>query len=1020
MMPKGAFISSAYNADMESSGYIIPSTSRINEHEVALIELVEHGGTGAAACIYADESGKRRYVTLDDWIKAVAPSHAVTSHSPAADKIALFQSLFQGREMFAKGFPVDGGKIGYYPICLNRKTTACPKKRKNGFKCVDCTHQDFPPLDKTTLLAHFSNRAHPFRDMVGMYVMDEESRTHVLVGDFDKAGWQQEALAFAHACREHGVDAAIERSRSGNGAHVWVFFDTAVPASLARRLGFAMIDFAMAHTSGMSFKAYDRFFPAQDSVAKGGFGNLIALPFQGWARNHGNTVFVDDDMSPYPDQWLYLSGIRKTTQEHVDTILSSLPSSPNKDSHRAQPSLVQQPWAANARDTLSPSDFPQHMEIVRANMLYVPLEDLSAKATDQIRRLAAFGNPEFFKKQAMRQSVRNTPAYIDLSSLEDGWLKLPRGCEPSVKKLLEAHGVSYHISDKRYEGATIRVEFTGTLRPEQESAAAQLVQHDSGILSAPTGFGKTVIGSWIISRFKQRTLVIVPRNELLTQWRASLEHFLDIQEQPPTLLTKSGKPSRRKNPVIGQYGDSKHKLSGIIDVATYQSLFEESDVAGVSRVVDFARNYGLVICDECHHGAAPQLERVLGQVNPRYIYGLSATPKREDRLERITYLHLGPIRCAIDPKEQAAQQGFARILMPRFTRIRLPLITKDTPYTTVVSELLENQKRNQMIVEDAAGAIRAGRTPLIITSRVDHARLLAHSLQETLDVDPACPCRVILLCGSGPTKERRQAIELLHSLKQAERFAVVATGSYIGEGFDEPRLDTLLLAAPSSYESVLTQYSGRLHREHEGKREVMVYDYIDANVPTIDRMYEKRLRTYKKLCYEVASNNAADIEQATDGIVDAKTALDLIKHDLAAAKHSIVMSSPYIMERRVEQVRAVLEDACQRGIEVRITTKTPGSGNPEKPDSSKLPAAIESLASHGCTLECHALRPASYLVIDQELVWFGSIPPLAFPKKDDCSVRFHSAEVAHELIGEYDTSASSNEQIRGDKPDRKN
>lgn len=999
-MPKRTSILSAYNAGMDSNGCTTPSTSSINGHEVSLVELIEHGGAGSAACVYTDPSGSRRYVTLDEWIKGAAPSHAVTSHSPAADKIALYQSLFQGRNMFAKGFPVDGGKIGYYPICRNRKTKTCPKNRKQHFKCVDCTHQDFPPLDKATLLAHFSNRAHPFRDVVGMYVTDEESRTHVLVGDFDKAGWQQEALAFAHACREHGIDAAIERSRSGNGAHVWVFFDTAVPAPLARRLGFAMLDFAMAHTVGLSFKAYDRFFPAQDSVAKGGFGNLIALPFQGWARSRGNTVFVDDDMSPYPDQWLYLSSIRKTTQEQVVAVL---PSPPNVNSQRAQPSPIKQPWSANTRDALSPSDFPQHMEIVRANMLYVPLEDLSTKATDQIRRLAAFGNPEFFKKQAMRQSVRNTPSYIDLSNLKDGWLTLPRGCEPSVKKLLEAYDASYHISDKRYEGATIHVEFTGALRPEQESAAAQLVQHDTGILSAPTGFGKTVIGSWIISRFKQRALIIVPRTELLSQWRASLDRFLDIQEQPPVLLTKSGKPSKRKLPAIGQYGGGKHKLSGIVDVATYQSLFEEGDIAGTSRVVGFVRDYGLVICDECHHGAAPQLERVLSQVNPRYIYGLSATPKREDHLERIVYLHLGPIRCAIDPKEQAAQQGFDRILAPKFTHIRLPLVTKNTPYTKVVAELLENRKRNQMIIEDATSAIRAGRTPLIITSRVEHAKMLADSLKAALDASPSCPCRVILLCGSGAVKEKRKTIELLHSLDQAERFAVVATGSYIGEGFDEPRLDTLLLAAPSSYESVLTQYSGRLHREHEGKHEVMVYDYIDSGVPKVDRMYEKRLRTYKKLCYEiaVAGENA---DRVADGIVGASTALDLIKQDLKSAKHSVAISSSHIKGRRIEQLRTELEDARERGIEVRIVTKTLTGSSTNGPDSAKPRTALDLLASLGCSIEYLEARPVSYLVIDRELVWFGSIPPLAFPQKDDCSVRFRNAEVAHELAGGCDAS----------------
>lgn len=963
--------------------------------EAAFVECVAHGGDGNPIVVYTDPSGTRLYATEDEWLDGsrqfAQQAHAqgiVTSDSPAKDKLALFRKLFKGREdVYAHGYRRKDGGIGYAPACTNEwKPGTCPKKINPRSPCADCAHSAFTSPSDATLIAHFKGARADLKDVVGLYVLDKEGKTSVLVADFDKTGWKTEIAAYRHACEETNIEVAVERSRSGNGGHAWIFFSEPLDAALARNLGCTLITHAMTTTGKLGFKAYDRLFPAQTTVAAGGFGNLIALPFQGLAQQQGNSVFVDEHFKAYPDQWKFLSAIQPVTPDHARQVVEQAQDGPlgplafaDDKPHR------EKPWAPRTKTPLSRDDFPATVSLTKANMLFVEKDGLSPAATNRIRRLAAFGNPEFYRAQAMHQSVFGKHRVIDLSEEFEQYLALPRGCESKLVALLDYYGVPYHITDAHHIGAPIDVEFKGTLRPLQQTAVDALLEHECGILSAPTGFGKTVIGAYCIAHLKMRTLVIVPGTALLAQWQQRLETFLTINEELPELLTKTGRKSRKKRSLVGQIGGGKNIPSGIVDIATFQSLFEKGDVENEQQVKDLVHTYDLVICDECQHGAAPQLEHILRAVNARRVYGLSATPKRADGLEGILFMQCGPIRYEVDPKAQAAEQDFSRHLQPRFTRIRLAHLEEGSSFNQILDKLCAHKARNQLIVDDTVSALKQGRTPLVITKRKEHAALLADALT-------AAGQTVFLLTGDGTTQEKKRRLQEVQSVPDDTRFVIVATGSYLGEGFDEPRLDTLILAAPASWEGVITQYSGRLHREHKGKNAVIVYDYIDASVPMLDRMYKKRLRTYQKLGYELAIPENAN--QPVGCIVNATDYQPLLTSDLENASKSLFISAPYLNKKRLSHLKPLLESATQRGISVTIVVSKPTKTDYVRPFEEEV-AALREI---GCTVTVCNERSSALAIIDEHIVWYGTIPLLAFPKTDDCSLRFESSEVAYDLL----------------------
>lgn len=982
----------------------------IGGNEVTLLEAIPHASSGEVICVFEDVSGTHHFVSKEEWdagaeefARYASERHLVTSESPGRDKIALFRSLFRGREdVYGHGFTKRDGSIGYSPACANEGTRRCPRYTRSSprAKCADCPNREFIPVNEKAIRDHFKGNRDDLRDVMGLYVLTPGCKTWVLVADFDKEGWQRETALYRDACRAFGLFPAVERSRSGNGSHVWIFFDEPVDAELARNLGCALITYSMSQAAGMSFESYDRFFPTQSTIPEGGFGNLIALPFQGRPQRRSNSVFVDDGFEPHPDQWRFLSSVTKASLQQVSKIVNSAVGGPlGQLAFASHPSRTTSEPAGITYTAISlqapgsaSAGFPKAVKVTKANMLFVSKQGLSDKAQNHVRRLAAFGNPEFYKAQAMHRSVHNIPRIVWCGEEDERSIMLPRGCAQKLIDLAREQGFACSFEDKRNDGEPIKAEFSGALRDRQQKAADALLRHENGILMAPTGFGKTVIGAYVIGKLKMRTLVIVPKTNLVDQWRERLAQFLDIEDDRPPLLTKSGKPSKRKRPVIGQIGGGKNAPSGIVDIATFQSLSAKDDL-GIPRAKPVVWDYELVICDECHNGAAPNYELVMKSVNARRVYGLSATPKRSDGLERAIYMHCGPVRHKVDPKEQAAEQGFRRILRPRFTRIRLASLESGASFNQVAEALCEHGARNALIAEDAISAVKSGRTPLVITNRKEHAAEFARLLGES-------GIKTYMLTGEGTAREKRERIERVRNAPGA-RYAIVATGAYIGEGFDLPQLDTLLLASPYSHEGVITQYSGRLHRESEGKDDVIVYDYVDASIPMLERMYKKRLKTYAHLGYEIVEADEAQGPGAR--IVTASTWRAEFAADLARAGKAVVVSVPYVNPNLVESLLPDFAGAISRGIEVKVILRKPKS---EK--SLALQSDVSSAFSNaGCKVAICDSPLTGIAVFDGRIAWYGTLPLLAFAKADDCSLRVESAEVTGDLEKALEGSAQS-------------
>jgi len=639
------------------------------------------------------------------------------------------------------------------------------------------------------------------------------------------------------------------------------------------------------------------------------------------------------------------------------------------------------PWERRKKVTLSALDFYGVQHIVRANMIYIPANGFAPRVRNQLLRLAAFRNPDFYKSQAMRLPIYDKPRIICAAEERDGYLALPRCCEPDLTELLETAGASYEIEDKTFTGNEIRVGFKGELRPEQIPAAEALLAHDNGVLSATTAFGKTVIASYLISQRKVNTLVLVHTQALLNQWKKALSEFLEINETLPEFPKKRGRKKERS--LIGQLGGAKNNLSGFVDIAIMQSLISKDEVRGL------VKDYGLVIVDECHHVSAVSFEQVLKEVNAKYVYGLTATPARQDGHQPIIHMQCGPIRYQVDAKQQAEKRPFDHAVIPKFTSFAQPL-TDETPWkiTDAYAAMQINEERNNKIVVDVLAAVTEGRTPIVLTERYDHAKLLAEILGEKSR-------NVVLLSGKGTAKEKREILQGLSQIPADEPLILVATGRYVGEGFDLPRLDTLFLAMPVSWKGTLAQYAGRLHRNYEGKQEVLIYDYVDIRVPMLERMYHKRLSGYAAIGYTIRGDRTAPM--AENRIFTQEEYWDTFSMDIANAQKDILITSPYLYIAQVKRFLKLIPEKTH----VTVVTGDEPSFNREAWE--KVSNAVKLLEDAGARVILQPKVYQRYAVIDKSTLWYGGINFLGIEKAAHGAMRLCSTELASELMSYMNT-----------------
>ncbi len=905
----------------------------------------------------------------------IKPPPGIPVQLDPAEKIRLFMSLFKGREdVYAKRWQNREGRAGYAPVCRNEwKSGLC---RKPAVKCFDCRHQAYDALDEKVIEAHLRGSI-----VAGLYPLRRDDFCHLLAVDFDEQGWQWDCAALREVCVAFDVPMALERSRSGNGAHAWFFFLDPLPACLARKFGAALLICAMSRRHELAFKAYDRFFPNQDTLPKGGFGNLIALPLQKTARDQGNSVFVDENFRPYEDQWGFIAGIRRVSEEEIAGLIPRLSPGNELGALRKEDEEAERPWETE-RIRWSGNDFPEEVRLVKANMLYIEKAGISQRGLNTLKRLAAFRNPEFYKAQALRLPTYDKPRVISCSDETPEYLCLPRGCEVDVAGLLAEAGVRAAWSDHTCPGRRINLAFKGNLREEQIPVAEEMLKHDIGVLSATTAFGKTVIAAKLIAERKVSTLVLTHRRQLLSQWTAKLTEFLDIDEALPLSEKKRGR--KWKQSLIGQIGAGKSRPSGIIDVAIMQSVNSGDEVK------ELVKNYGMVIVDECHHVPAFSFEQILKGVHAKYVYGLTATPTRQDGHHPIIFMHCGPIRYRVDARKQAEKRPFDQYVIPRLTSFRAPLEEegKEPSIQRLYAAIAVNEPRNERIVEDVLRCFQSGGNALVLTERTAHVALLAEKLREQIP-------DVIALTGGKGVKETREALTKVSAAPADRPLTLIATGRYIGEGFDEPRLDTLFLAMPISWKGTLQQYAGRLHRLCENKREVRIYDYIDIHVSMLEKMYHKRLAGYAAIGYKARAEIVPG--GATDIIFDNTTFLPVYKNDLLNAVREILIVSPFVTKRRVSQMLPFLCAAQERKVKTVVVTR-PAADFQEKsrPDLEETLALFHAA---GIQVVFKSNIHQKFAAFDQKIVWYGSINLLSFGRSEETIMRLENPAIADDLLG---------------------
>ena len=835
-----------------------------------------------------------------------------SSHLTTQEKLQLFTSVFAGRyDVYAKSFINDQGKIQYFP------------SYDYGWKQLPPEKRSFQTLTDSVLKSHFRGET-----AIGIFPMHLDDSCYFLVLDLDEGDWKEAGLTIHRIARERQMEAHLEISRSGHGLHIWFFFEEAIPSREARLFGKKLLELAMQESMQLSFDSFDRMFPNQDVLPKGGFGNLIALPFQGEAYHQGRTVFVDEHFQPYEDQWRYLQEIQRVSTAKVALLI---------------------------QEELGKQELDKELKVVLSNMIQLEKSSVTPKTLFFLKNMASFSNPEFYLKQAMRQPTYQIPERMYLFGESDHYLWLPRGLlYPLQDKFKQVS-----VEDRRKVQRSIRVEFKGELTLEQELALSDMASKENGLLHAETGFGKTVLGAALISERKTKTIILVHNKQLLDQWLDRLNHFLTFEEEEAIRYTASGR--EKVIGYVGQYGGTKKWLSKLVDVVMIQSLFK---LENSQSLLD---EYEMMIVDECHHVSALMFEKVVAQFRGKYLYGLTATPERKNGHEPIVFQRIGEILHTAGKRETS----FARQLQLRFTSFGHLEIekTKASNFIQLSDWIATDSARNQMILKDILDQVAEGRNILVLVNRIQQIDVFEKLLKEK-EVDD-----FYIISGKTKVRERTSLLETLEQLDKG--FVLLSTGKYIGEGFDLPQLDTLILAAPFSWKNNLIQYAGRIHRNYKDKSLVRIFDYVDIHVPYLEKMFQKRQVAYRKMDYCVIEG-----EEKQFVYVDSRYE-NVLREDLAGERQECMLILPYVHQTKLMKF---LKEFRISQIEICVPETVANKTWIDQMKSKKIKVSFT---------QSKIVTPI--LLVNKTIVWYGAMPLLG--KVDEMTIlRLESANIVSELV----------------------
>lgn len=860
---------------------------------------------------------KEENARLKDLLKKYKISYELKEKDKLSsiEKISIYKSYFRFREdVFTERYLKNDGSKGYFIVCRNKNGYLCQKKNKLSKSCYNCLNKQYEKFNDAFLFEHMKgNKAY------GVYPIVDNDKCYFLAIDFDDDKFKNAALAYKEECKKLGIDSIIELSQSGSGAHVWFFFENLTNAKKARMLGDYILLNAMTNNKNISFKSYDRFFPAKDIVDNKGYGNCIALPLQGNCVRNKTSIFVDDNFEMIPNQIDYLSSVKKISDIEFNLLFNSI---------SVQDELLEINKKLVKKIGIMQSDFPINFKIIISDDIYFSKKDLTSKALIILKRLAVLYNPDFYEKQAKRMSTYNISRIIELYKENDEYVSLPRGCIDDLIDILKYAKVNYEIIDKRPILSKINFESKINLYENQKEAIDCLLQYENGLLIAPTGSGKTVMGIEIINRIKKPTLILVDKVKLIEQWRERIDRFAIITEK-----------NQKISPGILQ--SSKKKITCIVDIASIKSISDNLDIYD---------KYEIIIGDEIHHIASKTYESIIRKFKARYIYGLTATPMRSDHLEKIVYKSIGDIRFEL--KKQNV--NFEKILKPRFTRFKNNDEYKIMSYTDLCTELYKNNERNYQIVADIVEEYDKGRSIIVLTERNEHIEILYDLLKNKCD-------NVYKSKGTDKEKEKKIFNNQMKFLNN--QYIIISTCKYLGEGFDLPSLDTLFLTMPFKWNGKLTQALGRIGRVNDGKEKVIVYDYVDIKVGLFAHQFQLRLKAYKKDDY-------------------------LLYND--GCQPSILYSYSNYSKKLLEDI----ENANDVKFYCNYCDKTKINELLTLNDNIKLVSDLDI----ECKIKEKKHSELNAIIIDDEILWYGSINPFSWAKKDDTILRLVDREYVEKII----------------------